>query len=206
MRFSATAFVPGPDAFDAYIADVRRHVEHAFEVSPDGALLEFFGRPLDARSFDIVGLHHVGVYLGDYRHEEEIERWLELLSRAPDVERVRSGPSYIAPRFYGAPGYWIDCRLGGMNVELFSVKHVGAWAGCSQARKQARMSHAALLVDAAAHVEPLLHYFARRSGVTLLASSGDDELGHTYGHLLDAHTDRVLELVYSADARASGPE
>ncbi|MFD0441588.1 hypothetical protein ACFQ10_01305 [Streptomyces indonesiensis] len=58
------------------------------------------------------------------------------------------------------------------------------------------MSHFGLAVDAPDHVRPLLDYLATFDGVELLAFAPEDELGHTYGHLLRRDTDRVLELVH----------
>ncbi|MGW6912948.1 hypothetical protein ACWGB8_03850 [Kitasatospora sp. NPDC054939] len=162
------------------------------------ALIGFFGQPLDARTLRLTGLHHVAVYLGDYEREEEFEEWLEAVRAHPDAGRVSSGPSHIAPRVHGTPGHWINLRTArGTEVEFFTCRAHGDWAGLEPDRKRALMSHLGLCVDTPDHVRRVLDYLAGFDGVELLAYAPEDELGHTYGHLLRTDTERVLELVHA---------
>lgn len=197
MYFIGEPFLPEPSGFQGYLARIRGYLGRARETSARSILELFFGRTLDPASFHIRGLHHVAVYLGDYRAEEEVERWLAFLRRVDGVSGVRCGPSYIAPRYHGAQAYWIDCHVDGAGAEMFTNKSMGLWESYEHAGKIARMSHFALAVEEAAHVRPLLDFFAHYPGFELLAFSPADELGHTYGHLLDGKTRRVLELVHS---------
>lgn len=202
MHFQGAPFLPEPAAFGRYLIDLRYYLERTRRLPVEEVLAAFLGFPVAPRAFHLRGLHHVAAYIGDYRREDEVERWLDFLSRAEGVAELRSGPSWIAPRFYGAPGYWISCRLDGVYTELFTVKHLAPWAGHEHAWKASRMSHFALLVDGASHVRPLLDWFAHYPGLAVLAFSQRDELGHTYGHLL--HGDRVLELVHEEEPPATG--
>ena len=170
----------------------------------ESVLQSFLGRPLHPPTLHLGGLHHVAVYLGDYRQEQEVERWHESLQRCAAVAELETGPSYISPRYYGAPGWWASCRLGGLRVELFTVRHMGAWARLTPGDRTTRMSHFAVQVLGARHVQPLLEYLAREQGLRLLAFSPEDGLGHTYGHLLHEATGRVLELVHAQSAEGAG--
>lgn len=196
MHFMGKPFLPGPPEFGAYLAEIRQYLALARHYTPEFILATFFGLSLDAASFHIDGLHHVAIYGGDYRREEDLEVWFDHVGGAQGVSRLRSGPSYIAPRRYGTPGYWFNCQLDGFDLEMFFNKHAGPWRDCTHGLKVSRMSHCALRVSEADHVVPLLEYFAHYPDIELLASSPRDELGHTYGHLMNTRTQCVLELVH----------
>jgi hypothetical protein len=167
---------------------------------PAAVLDDFFGETLDPTTLGVTGLHHVAFYLGDYDTETEVDAWWDALHSAPGVDGAARGPSHIAPRHYGTPGWWFSCRLDGAPVELFTCRAYGAWAGVPAVRKHGLMSHPALSVRDAGRVETLLRWLARRPGLRLLAFNDDDPLGHVYGHLLDTRRHRVLELVHDTKA------
>lgn len=202
MEFANRPFLPEPQEHPGYLEAIRLHIRTAFATPVEALLQSFFGRPLQPSSFALGGLHHVAVYVGDYRDESDVERWHASLRRCVGVADLETGPSHIAPRYHGAPGWWASCLLGGLRVELFTVRHMGAWARLSPAERAIRMSHHAVRVLAARDVHPLLEYFARWEGMRLLAYAADDVLGHTYGHLLSEATGHVLELVHDEGALA----
>ncbi|MEE4591030.1 hypothetical protein V2J94_03810 [Streptomyces sp. DSM 41524] len=196
MIYPAPAALPTGEEQERYLDSVLGWFKEAARTTPDTALTGFLGHPVDLRTLRITGLHHVAVYVGDYDREEDFDQWLALVEKSPDTEDVRSGPSHIAPREYGTPGHWINCRAHGQELELFTCRARGGWADRPAGQKNALMSHFGLAVDAPDHVRPLLDYLATFDGVELLTFAPEDELGHTYGHLLRRDTDRVLELVH----------
>jgi hypothetical protein len=212
MQFAASKFIPGEAMFESYLDEMRQYASAACTRHADEVLEEFFEFPVAAREHHIAGIHHVALYIGDYRTEAEVERWLEFLRHSHFVSDVECGPSYISPREYGTQGYWISCTLDGAPVEMFSSRNAGPWRGYDQHYKITRMSHFALSVPQALHLLPLLTYFAHYRGVLILSYSKEDVLGHTYGHLLNQNTDCVIELTHSElpdiasrDAVGAGP-
>jgi hypothetical protein len=200
MEFTSDPFLPGPGGHAGYLNRIRRHLDRAAAVDADAALASFFGFRVPAGAFHIRGVHHVALYVGDYHREEEVEEWIDSLRGSPAVAALRSGPSYILPRHYGVPGHWMSCRVDGREVELFTARHAHPWRELDTRRKALRMSHFAVEAEQPLHVRPVLDYFAHYPGVELLSFSPGDELGHTYGHLLNRANDRVVELVYATDA------
>jgi hypothetical protein len=198
MHFVGEPLLPDPLSFPRYLAKLAEYLDQATRLDPGEVLARFIGFPVDLRSFHIGELDHAGVYVGDYEREDQLEAWLDYLREVATVREVRWGPSYIAPRYHGTPGYWINCRLDSGDLEMFSCKHAGPWRDLDHPGKLARMSHFALSVDAAAHVKPVLDFFAHYPGIELLAFSATDELGHTYGHLVHQESNRVLELVHAS--------
>ncbi|MET8635491.1 hypothetical protein ABZX69_13885 [Streptomyces sp. NPDC004074] len=179
--------------------------DEAHDTPVPDVLSAFFGQPLDTRTLRITGLHHVALYIGDYRDEKDFEDWLETVSACPRVNHVTTGPSHIAPRAYGTPGHWINLRTAlGNEVELFTCRRRDIWAERPAEQKTTLMSHFGLCVDTPGHVRALLDFLASFDGVRLLAYAPADELGHTYGHLVRDDTDRVLELVH-AGVQPGGP-
>jgi hypothetical protein len=200
MEFSHDPHLPVREGHARYLDRIRRHLDRAAEVDADAALASFFGFRVPSKAFHIRGMHHVAVYVGDYRREEEVEAWIDSLRGAPAVTGLRAGPSYILPRHYGVPGHWVSCRVDGREVELFTARDAHPWSELDARRKALRMSHFAAEVEQPAHVRPVLDYFAHYPGIDLLCFSPGDELGHTYGHLLNRANDRVVELVYATGA------
>jgi hypothetical protein len=203
MYFLGEETIPGAPAFPAYCGRIRAYLAQARSCTAEDAMAHFFGFALPAAAFPIVGIDHVALYLGDYSREESIDAWVEFLRDDASVGDVHHGPSYIAPKYYGTPGYWINCTVDGASVEMFSCKRYASWRGRDHLQKVGLMSHYALTVDDAAHVGPLITYFSQYPGLGRLAFVPGDELGHTYGHLINHAQGRVLELVH--DARRHDP-
>jgi hypothetical protein len=112
------------------------------------------------------------------------------------LSNLRMGPSYIAPREYGTQGYWISADLAMAAVEIFAIKRSGTWQQFAPAKKAARMSHVALAVDHRSQVLQVITDLSRYPQIRVLSYSPEDELSHTYGHLLNENTNRVLEIVH----------
>lgn len=149
------------------------------------------------------GVNHIGVYLGDYASDEEVFGWrsyLDARERAGDVSAVEMGPSYIAPRQYGTPGWWISASLAdGRVIETFTCRLFGAWLNKPVSERERLMSHVALDVASAGDVRAVLSGMARDvDHVEAIAYTEADEMGHTYGHLRNNATQSVLEVVYDA--------
>jgi hypothetical protein len=201
MFFATEEFLPARPSQDRYLTRILRHFDRARQTSVQAALDAFFGTRLDAATLRLTRLHHVAAYIGDYSDESEVDDWIQHLRASAAVRGVSSGPSHIAPRHHGTPGYWMNMHAPGGELELFTCRRAGPWADLEPAEKVVRMSHFGLGVDAAEHVRPALDFGASFDGVDLLAFAPADELGHTYGHLVNRHTGHVLEIVYSAGGR-----
>ena len=195
-RFAGPAFLPPPADVGAWLEPLSRFAGERAAASASGVLSAFMGWELPAEAFHLSRIDHVAVYLGDYRREEEVEVFLARLAAAPGVAELASGPSHIAPRFWETPGYWISLRLDGVPLEIFTCRHRAPWRARPIEERRALMSHDALAVEDASHVEPLLAYLAHYPGIERLCFSASDALGHIYGHLLAHAAARVLELVY----------
>jgi hypothetical protein len=201
MPFAAAPLLPAISSFEAYLTAIRQYVRTACRVTPERVLKSFFGFQVSPRQHRIGRLHHVALYIGDYEAETDWEAWREFLSRNAGVRRLSWGPSYIAPRIYQTPGYWINCTLNGRSVEMFSNKSSGEWRDMHPTYKIHRMSHFALSVPRAIHLRALLTYWAHYQDISLLSFSPIDKLGHTYGHLLNRKTNEVLELTHQSSIR-----
>lgn len=204
MYFEADRLLPGPDRFPSYMDRIAAYLSRARLDDAAAVLARFLRFEVSPSAFHIVGIDHVALYLGDYRHEDEVESWFRFLADDGRVAGIRIGPSHIAPRNYGTPAYWITGRLAGFDVEMFACRNFGAWAQRARDEVIALMSHHALAVTGPGHVGPLLRYFAHYPGIKELAFEPDDILGHTYGHLIRTETPMVLELVYSPAHASDG--
>ncbi|MFE6129131.1 hypothetical protein ACFQ6Q_12795 [Streptomyces sp. NPDC056437] len=154
------------------------------------------------------GVNHIGVYLGDYASDEEVFRWhtyLEGLKRAGELSGVEMGPSYISPRQYGTPGWWLSLSLpDGRVIETFTCRHFGPWLSKPVSERRRLMSHVALEVAAADDVRAVLDGLERDiEHLETIAYTEADEVGHTYGHLRNNTTRTVLEVVYDAAKKES---
>lgn len=161
------------------------------------------GQAASAVASKFAGVNHIGVYLGDYASDEEVFGWyayLEALERAGDISSVEMGPSYISPRQYGTPGWWISVRLPGHRViETFTCRLFGAWLDKSVPERHRLMSHVALDVDRFEDVKAILTALDRDvEYLEAIAYTETDDVGHTYGHLRNNATQSVLEIVYDA--------
>lgn len=149
------------------------------------------------------GVNHIGVYLGDYATDDEVFHWnahLEGLAEAGQIASVEMGPSYISPRQYGTPGWWISVALpdGGV-IETFACRQFGPWLDRPVPERARLMSHVAMEVASATDVRAVLDRLDRAvEDLEAIAYTEADEVGHTYGHLRNNVTRAVLEIVYDA--------
>ncbi|WP_256080122.1 excinuclease ABC subunit UvrA [Massilia sp. YIM B04103] len=172
--------------------------------SDSAALLtEFLGA--DARDEQLGSLarvHHAAIYLGDYEDDADVFAWFAFLDQLAGEGVVRSvehGPSHIAPKQYGTPGWWASLeRADGFVIEMFCCRAFGPWLERTPAQRARLMSHAALAVNERAQVLPTLQALVRsQPQLELIAFTDGDELGHCYGHLRNNHNHFVIELVHS---------
>lgn len=198
MQFNGLELLPAPADGPGYLEAIHRYLLHASCLPVKEILRRFFMHDLDPASLHIGSVHHVAVYLGDYTREEQWESLLEFMKGTTMVTELSWGPSHIAPHYYGVPGHWAACRLGGLPAELFALKQGAGWSQLLLAERQRRMSHYALAVDQALRVRPLLDYLGHYPDIELLAYAPLDPLGHTYGHLRHRPTGSVIELVHQA--------
>ncbi|NHZ94188.1 excinuclease ABC subunit UvrA [Massilia sp. CCM 8734] len=197
---------PAPDQFQ-HTWDAVTNLADSVRDSDSAALLtEFLGEA--AGSEQLSGLdqvHHAAIYLGDYENDQDVFAWfafLDQLARAGLVRGVEHGPSYIAPKQYGTPGWWASLeRADGFVIEMFCCRAFGPWLERTPVQRARLMSHAALAVSEREQVLPTLQALARsQPQVELIAFTEGDELGHCYGHLRNNHNNFVIELVHSHGA------
>lgn len=197
--FQAEDLIPDVAYHRAYFEAIKAHVERTYAADVDESLREFLGVPVNAGCLAIRGLAHVAVYIGDYTAEPQIEDWITSLRELGWLSQMTFGPSHIAPRHYGTPGWWIAGRVSGFAIEMFSCRRFGSWADRPIAERVGLMSHSALAMTSPELVSTGLRHFQRFGGIRELSFVERDQLGHCYGHLVNDARKRVLELVYSAD-------
>lgn len=196
---------PGLKAEDlpAMWNEVTRLAEASVAAGPRSALREFLdAEPGEEDEANLVGVHHVGVYLGDYRSDADIFAWMDFLDRlcAKGVLReAMHGPSYIAPRQYGTQGWWSSVVTAqGAVIETFSCREFGPWRTRSHVERGRLMSHAAIGVSNRTLVRLALDGFvARQQHLSLIAYTEGDEIGHCYGHLRNEANGLVIELIHA---------
>ncbi|NJQ08725.1 hypothetical protein [Streptomyces lonarensis] len=203
--FDAPAVLPPPDEHPAHLDRLVDHLTRARTAGPERVLAAFLDAPADPATLGVAGVHHVAAYTGDYLTEDDFDDWLASVESHGAVRDVRTGPSHIAPRRYGTPGHWINLTVDGDEYELFSCRAHGEWTGYAPHRKAALMSHHGLEVTGPQQVGAVLDFLAARPGVELIAHAPADELGHTYGHLLNTRSELVLEIVHAGDRAPAGP-
>lgn len=199
MLFDAPAVLPPPDEHPDHLDRLLDHLTRARSAAPAEVLADFLDAPADPATLGVAGVHHVAAYTGDYRREEDFDAWLASVASHGAVRDVRTGPSHIAPRRYGTPGHWINLTVDGHEYELFSCRAHGEWTGYDARRKNALMSHHGLSVAGPRQVRAVLDFLGARPGVEQIAFAPADELGHTYGHLLNTRSELVLEIVHAGD-------
>nr|VFJ46102.1 MAG: hypothetical protein BECKDK2373B_GA0170837_101232 [Candidatus Kentron sp. DK] len=180
--------------------EIEKEVARRQALGGQEALREFLGEPVDRNAYGIGDLHHVAVYLGDYTDDRDVETWhrflLDLKTQG-QLSEVRYGPSYVAPKYYGTQGWWFSLdRTDGLPVEVFCCRRHGQWSRYEPEQRYRLMSHAAVSVSTVEGVERALSALTDRLGMKILMHTVEDELGHTYGHLLNEATLCVLELVH----------
>jgi hypothetical protein len=157
----------------------------------------------------LIRVHHVGIYLGDYDHEEEALAWNYYVEGLADDGKIRSvdvGPSYIAPKQYGTQG-WLSyiTLLDGAVLETFTCKRYGSWAERTIGERRALMSHAALEVRDEDDVRYVLDRLtALADSLEIIAFTEADEFGHTYGHIRNNSSSSVIEIVHQAPVTNDG--
>jgi hypothetical protein len=149
----------------------------------------------------LVGVHHVGVYLGDYEHDGEVLAWncsLEELRDSGGIVSLEVGPSYISPRQYGTQGWWSSIALpDGRAIETFTCLRYGPWQERTPAERRALMSHVALEVGSESDVRHILERLEQTVGaLEVIAFTEADQMGHTYGHLRNNVSNSVIEFVH----------
>ncbi len=157
-----------------------------------------------------VGLHHIGIYLGDYEDERHALAWNDFLAaRVADGSAacVEVDPSYIAPKQYGTQGWLSSVTMpDGAVFETFTCKRYGPWAERSVEQRRTLMSHAALEVDDVDDVRYVIDRLAAHAdALEVIAFTEADEFGHTYGHLRDNRTSGVIEVVHQGPIGDGAP-
>jgi len=189
-----------PQLWDYIISNVNR----AKQMSISDILNDVF--PVRENPCNLSGmshLHHVAVYLGDYIKSSEVFLWHDFLNAkyvAKEFVSLAFGPSYIAPKYYGTPGWWFSvCLNDGFAVEMFCCLRFGAWMDMPVNVRMNLMSHKAIAITSNNRVLELLNCFNLIQSVEIIAFTERDILGHTYGHLRNNVNNKVLELVYSSN-------
>jgi hypothetical protein len=164
----------------------------------------------DGVAQSLAGVNHIGVYLGDYLHDEEVLDWNSYLCDLQEAGRISSvemGPSYISPRHYGTQGWWNSCALsGGRAIETFTCKRYGRWLDRPFDERRRLMSHVAIDTRAEADVYRVLTALdGAADALEMIAFTKADELGHTYGHVRNNASKTVLEVVYQVSLGEHGP-
>lgn len=203
MLFDAPAVLPPPDEHPAHLDRLLDHLVRARATPPARVLEEFLDAPADPATLGVDGVHHVAVYTGDYLTEDDFDDWLASVESHGAFRDVRTGPSWIAPRRYGTSGHWINLTADGDEYELFTCRARGEWADYGARRRAALMSHHGLSVRDPEQVGAVMDFLGARPGVEQIARTPADELGHTYGHLLNTRSELVLEIVHAGDTSAA---
>ncbi|MFD1954378.1 hypothetical protein ACFSL6_09445 [Paenibacillus thailandensis] len=162
--------------------------------------LDLVGGALDSQ--DPLPIDHFAYYIGEYRNDKAVFDWIEFMYREMEEERIRSldyGPSYIVPLHYGTQGWWLSIGLNdGTAVELFACKQFGPWLRYPKAKRLSLMSHPAYRVGSKEDVFRFVDRYRGTEGYEILKLTEEDSVGHTYGHIRNNRTNRVVEIVYSS--------
>ncbi|KUN04775.1 hypothetical protein AQI95_17945 [Streptomyces yokosukanensis] len=194
---------PSRARFDAVWEEILQASGTWSGIDCSGYVQKWCGTVPDGITESLVGVNHIGLYLGDYTRDEEVLDWNSYLRDLRSAERISSvemGPSYISPRQYGTQGWWNSCRLpDGRTIETFMCKSYGPWLERPVDERRRLMSHVAIDVRSEPDVQRVLR--ALDDGVDALetiAFTEADELGHTYGHVRNNASKIVLEIVHQA--------
>lgn len=199
---------PRQDSFQAVWAAVLDASETWQSVDCADHIRGWCGSVPDQVVAGLAGVNHIGLYLGDYEHDDEVLDWhahLVELRKAGKIAEVETGPSYISPRQYGTQGWWNAIILpDGRGIETFSCKNYGPWPARSVDERRRLMSHVAVEVRAEADVRRTLDTLERGvENLEIIAFTEADELGHTYGHVRNNADRTVLEVVHQAPREAA---
>lgn len=189
-----------PQQFEALWRAIQAELDQVKGLSLSRHLQEFLGCKIKKQLASLKRLNHLAVYVGDYKDELLVDSWHNFLlrkQRGGSLISIDRGPSYIAPREYGTPGWWWSIkRPDGFVIELFCCRAYGKWAEFSVEKKYNLMSHRAITVSDKDSVLPALKSFESMMGLEIIAYTNDDALGHTYGHVRNNLNNKVIEMVW----------
>jgi excinuclease ABC subunit A len=204
MNLSPDLSLVEPQQFEALWEAINAELDQVKGLSLSRHLQEFLGYRIARRPSSLGKLNHLAVYIGDYEDELLVDCWHNFLlkrKRSGSLTRIDRGPSYIAPREYGAPGWWWSIkRQDGYVIELFCCRSYGRWAQFPVEKKYNLMSHKAITISDKVSVLPALKSFESITGLEIIAYTDDDALGHTYGHVRNNLNNKVIELVWEEAA------
>ena len=177
-----------------------------------GYLTEFCGNDaLPKCDFSVInGINHIAFYLGDYDTNEQVLLWYSFLQNkakcGEEITSVLMGPSYISPKQYGTQGWWYSLVFkDGFVIELFCCHRFGQWRDKSPKERVDLMSHLAFEVTEMEAVKPLIEGLERiENHLQVIAYTEQDEMGHTYGHVRNNQSNRVIELVHQLSIEGGG--
>ena len=147
--------------------------------------------------------HHLGLYIGEYETEEEFREELSYfleLGKNEVIEDLEYGKSEIALDKYNTDGWWISFNWNEIRLELFSYKTGGCWGDYEVEEKVNRVSHVAYQIPSLELFQSLHEKAEAADGLEIIRSVECDELGHTYMHILDRDTGRVIEIIFDPNA------
>jgi hypothetical protein len=187
------------DDYGKYLELIFQHLQAVADSAPQEVLDDALGVPADVATLGVTGVHHVAVYVGDWDKEQQVQQLFEALRTHQGVTDVLTGPSTIAPREYGTPAFWANFTVAGIAGELFTCRHSGPWVTLDPQHRARLMSHVGLAVANPSWVRPVLDLLACNDGVDLLAYAPADEIGHTYGHLINRSAGTLVEIVATCE-------
>jgi hypothetical protein len=203
MTTKSDLAMPTPDDHETTWQQIKQWVHTSHQRQIEDIFTDFFQAPVAIQSYPLGGLHHVAVYLGDYTREREVDAWHAFLTekQAAEPMTIDRGPSYIAPKCYGTPGWWFSVsRPGGPAMEMFCNRFYGGWSRYTRVKRSRLMAHMAVSVQKERDLSVLLDEFAAMAHIEMIAFTPKDELGHTYGHLRNNNNHKVLELIFSDES------
>lgn len=107
------------------------------------------------------------------------------------------GPSYIAAKEYGTPGWWFTINTGNnIGLELFTCESFGEWKEKEEHIKTSLMSHYALESGSYDRLDALIKDMENISGIKKIMYTEDKVNKHVYAHFKNVKNNRVLELIY----------
>ncbi|MFF2910167.1 hypothetical protein [Paenibacillus sp. NPDC057934] len=180
------------------------------EKDTDSILNEYFEGEYDKQIFDSTSLGHIALYLGDYHTEEfndQLRDYLESIVHY-ELSGFDYGPSYIAPKQYGTPGWWYSLRLleDNQELELFTCRSIGEWNKYSEEVKKSLMSHYAVAIDTLEQFDSIVEYMLTQQSIEMIMMTRGDRLGHTYAHFHNLNNNLVLEIIHSTSMHEKAAE
>ncbi len=142
-------------------------------------------------------IKHVAFYCGDYVEDQTIDLFYDYIKASDKVKDVEYGPSYISPKEYNTPGWWLSLHtIDDKEIELFSCKSFGEWKKFDVLKKDCLMSHIALSMKSLDELYNAVNYLDTKSELHRIMLTENDSLGHTYAHYLNKESNHVFELLY----------